>query len=749
MLRRLRQSLRQLLVLMARRPQLFCGAIVLSILLILAIKFTCSRAREVVAPPRPPQRFFSPAAPVVDLYLGQLDQVERLRALAEVSLVFFYAPWCAHSTSARQEVQEVAWRLSRQVQFLAVNCWWSQGKCRKQKTFYHYPVIHLFYRRFGPIEYKGPLKASYVESFILRVITPLTYLPSRATLLHFLSHHQPGVVGFFQFSSSPQPRGYLIYLSSALQALKRDFRGAVRFGVVTSRQVADAISVSEDQTIYLHRHLNSSLIFPHWEQGFSSEAICSWVFQHRETVLRWLQPPAPKSRLLEQELTKGPALLLFLPHNPMQHDPDPLLMQVADVAMRYHSCPSRWGHYGLSRQPHSCCHSLVLPRPGHAPRVCDLCLVQSQRSNHARSSPCTLRFAATKSLVVATVEACSHVPSSYSDFGLYSACCRGLRPRVDPGVTLKQGTAPPALLEDCPSSQEGGGITGLLCRTNKTLRFYVLDSALHWPLAVRLGALGNGSGHETEAGLLGARGGPSFATIVSLKEEVHYVLDHRGSTSLTQSLEDFIRNFSAPYSPLQRQLVGEGGAGVSPTPGDHAPPSQDRPLIMELTTTTFLPAIMDPHKDVLLFYYTQWCGFCSSINHIIIQLARLLQTHTSITIARVNVARNDLPWEFMVDHIPSVLLLPRHRKHLSVKFPEDTPLTLPTLLRFILKHTGPAPSPRQPIRAPGSLRSEIQELHRARQRLANQLAALWHENQRLALHSAALEEEEEEEGGEE
>ena len=57
-----------------------------------------------------------------------------------------------------------------------------------------YPVIHLFYVcvyiRFGPIEYKGPLKASYVESFILRVITPLTYLPSRATLLHFLSHHQ-------------------------------------------------------------------------------------------------------------------------------------------------------------------------------------------------------------------------------------------------------------------------------------------------------------------------------------------------------------------------------------------------------------------------------------------------------------------------------------------------------------------------------------------------------------------------------
>lgn len=35
----------------------------------------CSRAKNVVAAARPPVRFFSPDAPVVDLYLGQIDQV--------------------------------------------------------------------------------------------------------------------------------------------------------------------------------------------------------------------------------------------------------------------------------------------------------------------------------------------------------------------------------------------------------------------------------------------------------------------------------------------------------------------------------------------------------------------------------------------------------------------------------------------------------------------------------------------------
>lgn len=111
-----------------------------------------SRAKNVVAAARPPVRFFSPDAPVVDLYLGQLDQVrfnhrgmyfflvnigeqnangptvvsklltaafplqvERLRSMAEVSLIFFYAPWCAHSMAARQEVQQVAKKLAKQV----------------------------------------------------------------------------------------------------------------------------------------------------------------------------------------------------------------------------------------------------------------------------------------------------------------------------------------------------------------------------------------------------------------------------------------------------------------------------------------------------------------------------------------------------------------------------------------------------------------------------------------------------------
>lgn len=802
MLRRARQSFQQVLFLMARRPGLLCGAILLSVLFILAVKFTCSRAKNVVAAARPPVRFFSAEAPVVDLYMGQLDQVERLRSLAEVSLIFFYAPWCAHSMAARQEVQQVARKLAKQVQFVAVNCWWIQGKCRKQKSFYLYPVIHLFYKKFGPIEYKGPFKAAYVESFVLRVITPLTYLPSQATLKNFLSYHEPGVVGFFQFNSSPQPPGYITYLSSALQALKRDFRGVVRFAVVTSRQVAEAISLRDDETVYLHRRFNSSLIFPRLERNFTSQDICSWVFEHQETILQWLQPPGTKSHLFEQELTKGPALLLFVPHNPIGPNPDPLIMQIADVAVRYHSCKGSdhlysWSHRDVLQSRQVCCQSLLLPdsRKAFSTTVTELCLKLSRpdtTSSAARCSfpvtpqggsvlhsylkRCCLHLLSSPIPSTTATIVCSSFLTSYSPFVSYSACCRSTQPvlhdcplQPDEGPDRKGEPlarppfpTPPSFTSPFTSlspvtgyptspNDDAGGFTGLRCRTNKTLRFYVLDSSLNWPLAVRLGALGNGSAaHQQGLRLLGSMsGGSSFATIVNLKDEVHYVLNRSPITTLTQSLEDFIRNFSAPYSPLQRHLVGEGDSG---TGGEYGkPPWQEtRPkpaLIAELSTSSFLPSVMDPHKDVLLFYYTQWCGFCSSLNHVIIQMARLLKGHSTVTIARVNVARNDLPWEFMVDHVPSVLLFPRYRKHASVKFPEDTPITLPNLLRFLVKHSGafqPADRPKKEsgglLRAEFmALQDEVQVLHQACERLSKQLAHLWRSNRQLTIDARNLE----------
>ncbi|XP_010190398.1 PREDICTED: thioredoxin domain-containing protein 11-like, partial [Mesitornis unicolor] len=160
--------------------------------------------------------------------------------------------------------------------------------------------------------------------------------------------------------------------------------------------------------------------------------------------------------------------------------------------------------------------------------------------------------------------------------------------------------------------------------------------------------------------------------------------------------------------------------------------------------------------NVLLLYYAQWCGFCASLNHIFIQLARLLPPD-NFTVARIDTSRNDLPWEFMTDRLPTILFFPHQRKEQSVKFPEDFPVNLPNLLKFILQHSSLSSAEpctkeclqKETVLQQGhishlereiqKLRSEISALHQAHGQLEAQLSEARREEQRLQQQKHTLE----------
>ncbi|XP_067162561.1 thioredoxin domain-containing protein 11 isoform X2 [Apteryx mantelli] len=756
------------------------------------------RAKDVTMPAKLPVNFFSTRSPVIDLFRGQLDYADHLRQDSEIVLYFFYAPWCGQSIAAREEIEHVASRLSDQVLFVAVNCWWNQGKCRKQKHFFYFPVIHLYHRSFGPIEYKGPMSAVYIEKFVRRVMTPLLYISSRSKLLDFLSNYEPGVLGYFEFNASPQPPGYLTFFTSALHSLKKDYLGTIRFGVITDKHVAEEISLAHSGSVYLHRHVNTSLIYPNDIMNYTAENICKWALENREMLIRWLRPHGGKSLLLNNELKKGPALLIFIPYNPLA-EIHPLLDEITKVALEYHSCNKSQAaepvlqHLGDVDSPafdspvpdvhtelsetfsitkYPCCNTVVLPQWHSISRthnVCELCINQTfgVKPNKVNVPHCNFLEieAALDSFylqehtffqVISNTIECSNFLSFYSPFSYYTACCRTVNRHFlsfissektifqTPKVAFSshgkkdkddtQNSIPHIEDRNCfiPDLHDNGtNITGLSCRTNKTLNLYLLDSNLFWIYAERLGA--SRSTHLKE-----------FAAIVDLKEEVHYVLDQ--NQSLTGStLENFIKNFSVLYSPLKRHLVDD------PSVHFHA-----QRIITEVTTNTFHDTVFSNEKNVLLLYYAQWCGFCASLNHIFIQLARLLPPD-NFTVARIDITRNDLPWEFMTDRLPTILFFPHQRKEQSVKFPEDFPVNLPNLLKFILHYSSLSSSDhctkeclhKETVLQQGhishlereiqKLRSEISALHQAHDKLEEQLSKARREEQRLQQQKHTLE----------
>uniref|UniRef100_A0A8C0Q4D3 Thioredoxin domain containing 11 n=1 Tax=Canis lupus familiaris TaxID=9615 RepID=A0A8C0Q4D3_CANLF len=733
---RLRRGLRGASLMARRRPELLCGAVALGCALLVALKFTCSRAKDVIIPAKPPVSFFSSRSPVLDLFQGQLDYAEHVRRDSEVVLLFFYAPWCGQSIAARSEIEQAASQLSDQVLFVAINCWWNQGKCRKQKHFFYFPVIYLYHRSFGPIEYKGPMSAVYIEKFVRRVMKPLLYIPSQSELLDFLSNYEPGVLGYFEFSGSPQPPGYLTFFTSALHSLKKDYLGTVRFGVITNKHLAKLVSLVHSGSVYLHRHFNTSLI---------TEVALEYNNCHGDQVVE---------QLLQHLRRADAPLLRPLAPEPPEQLPEPPLITASP-----------------------CCNTVVLPQWHSVSRthnVCELCVNQSTggvRPSSVGMPQCSFfeMAAALDSFylkeqtfyhVASDSIECSNFLSSYSPFSYYTACCRTINRAVTgfidsgqsvfetPTITFsslekKCEVDPPGSVPHIEENRylfpevdvSSTNFTGLSCRTNKTLNIYLLDSNLFWLYAERLGAPSATRVKE-------------FATIVDVKEESHYILDPKQAL-MKFTLESFIQNFSVLYSPLKRHLIGSDSAQF---------PSQH--LITEVTTDTFWEVVLQK-QDVLLLYYAQWCGFCPSLNHVFIQLARLLPSDT-FTVARIDVSQNDLPWEFMVDRLPTVLFFPCNRKDRSVKYPEDLPVTLPNLLRFILHHSDPASTPQNLANPPTKeclqseavfqqghishlereiqkLRAEISTLQRAQVQVEAQLSSARRDEHRLLRQKQTLE----------
>lgn len=83
--------------------------------------------------------------------------------------------------------------------------------------------------------------------------------------------------------------------------------------------------------------------------------------------------------------------------------------------------------------------------------------------------------------------------------------------------------------------------------------------------------------------------------------------------------------------------------------------------IAELTTSTFLPTIMQQDQVVVILYHSKKCAFCSGVAHILLTTSRLLSPITKLQFARIDGDENSLPWEYTMHHFPTVLFFPAQR----------------------------------------------------------------------------------------
>ncbi|VDK86310.1 unnamed protein product [Litomosoides sigmodontis] len=112
----------------------------------------------------------------------------------------------------------------------------------------------------------------------------------------------------------------------------------------------------------------------------------------------------------------------------------------------------------------------------------------------------------------------------------------------------------------------------------------------------------------------------------------------------------------------------------------------DNLSVLLSTNAKSFKADVNSSEDIVVFFSGgNWHGPSASVFHIYHSVAHYFYPFLKlIKFYIIDVSLNDLPWQFQMDALPSVLFFPAGRMSSSSRFPALVPLTVPNLIAFIV-----------------------------------------------------------------
>ncbi|XP_013398415.1 thioredoxin domain-containing protein 11 [Lingula anatina] len=718
---------------MLRHPELCC--IVLAGIFTVFFKYghSIKNARTITQSQPGPRRFFPISSAVIDSPLGALQPLSELVHQEEVLFVMYYAPWCAQSMEARWEFEKAARYFHRQVTFAAVNCWWPLGQCANIHDFHAFPVFFFYHTHLEGFPYLGLRTVEHMIAFLERFLYPLTYVTTQDQVKALKIHSDNVVLSFFDFNASPQPPGLVQFYYASMRMIAVSMEH-IPFAVITDPVLATDNGLANSSSFHLLRSLNETVIYPD-SGNISSSQLVSWIVKHKQSpAIQWVSSMGMKTLTLSTEMKKGAGIFVFTTLNPLGGF-NQYINMIREVALDYYNCDNsskvrdiihgsihhRWRSVQEETQQQEtcktlfniktsgsddpakskCCQSVVIDDQGIGSKnhnVCDVCVnywTSYNRYKHCRVLPMS-SLSLNRPKRPLQINMCQESMLHYDINQRMSLCCSELlterTAKAAPSVNFKRTRKPTdaftlnaaqrekeklcnrrklnRLLKYTYKSHKSlmndsfiqHSFTGQSCRTNRTLRFFAVDDKYHAVFASRLGIRLD----KTHNGVA--------VVLVDIKNEAQYVMT---SAVSKRNLVEFIESYT--HSELMRVLRTSTVVSECGTSEEHS-------CVIELTAKTFHQVVMEQNQDVVVFYYTHWCGFCAGVLHLYLTVARYFRDVTDLVFTRVNADSNDLPWEFTVTTFPTILFFPAGRKEDSVHFPDHLAKSVPNLINFVLQH---------------------------------------------------------------
>ena len=627
---------------------------------------------------------------VKDYYQGNVFTAFQDAGQFENSLLMFYAPWDRESQEARLVMLEVGKFFSEtDILIGAVNCWYPTSDCAKEfggkASGTRYPVFIFYPSHLKGIQYRGPVRADQLISWVQRARYPLTPLLSLQHFQQLHRDHSSVLVGFLPALSTNRLDTNTVGLLQCSHHLLETEPGT-RVSLTSDPGLARTLHLHSNHPLRLFSW-NSSVSFPN--KTVEGAGCSQWVLRQVSRPAAWLLLPGRKSLVLGRTLGAH-SLLVFSPRLPLSQSY--VETAVMEVAARYRNCNSTSTTSSLVAGLRDKLAGLAglagPPRPARDCRAdlrrqhCRLQSFSAEAGSEARP-PCLLAPLSN------TTAGCPLSPPP-------------LRPLDQEVEYLLQEVE----VESRHGAQYGesadwvGGlqpdywaetdpVSGLACSDNRSLNIVMVDTA-------------RPGGHHILADSLGLQlsSQPSLA-VLSLAEETLSLVS-AGQRNITRALESTLLAWHSSQSSQSSHFSASNGLRSSERSSRLEPgtdtlschttsfsSSSSSSCLQQVTRDKFDVEVVGSNQSTVLLYTSTYCSQCSVTAATLHTVSRLLAGLPDIQFRMIDTTRNDLKWQFTALAYPSIIFFPGKRKENSRVFPTDKELNSTSLLSFILSNLSP------------------------------------------------------------
>ncbi|KAJ1613270.1 hypothetical protein OIY81_1035 [Cryptosporidium canis] len=186
----------------------------------------------------------------------------------------------------------------------------------------------------------------------------------------------------------------------------------------------------------------------------------------------------------------------------------------------------------------------------------------------------------------------------------------------------------------------------------------------------------SGTGVMTNAGIIGNIDRNSEILSIGKPNESNWiVLNNHTSINFSPSIiSDFIDE------------VRSGMVNI--TYHSQAVPAKQNGPVYILVGNTFKEVVHDANKDVLVLFYTPWCGHCKTFDPIYNEVANIITSKTNVLVAKIDMSANFIPDDQIggkIFRFPTIKLFKKKDKQNPIDF--DGEREVNSILDFIWIHT--------------------------------------------------------------